>query len=348
MKPLTMIFTDIHLKESNYQEIEELLIKQGIDICKTNNLKQCFCLGDVFDSRISQKQVVLSSWDKILDHYDKAGIELICIRGNHDSSDYKSSDSFLKPFKHHPNFKLIDDIDIVRIGDILFGCIAYYDEDIWVERFDELIECIQDEKDSKDKLVCLGHIAITGSKHLGHVTENRLSLKIFDDFDMTFQGHFHDYQEVGEKFVHLGSLTQNNFGEDENKGFWIIYDDLTYDLIPSKGKKFRKIVIDLSATTLKQVNKIVKMFKDENPDNLLRVEFKGNQDELKSIDKKVYTELGIDVKMKAKEIEEISEEAEVSEIKTLTNSDIINKFKIFCEQNDYSYEKGLTILEQVL
>ena len=56
MKPLAMIFTDIHLKESNYQEVEELLIKQGIDICKTNNLKQCFCLGDVFDSRISHRQ----------------------------------------------------------------------------------------------------------------------------------------------------------------------------------------------------------------------------------------------------------------------------------------------------
>ena len=33
---------DEMLKESNYQEVEELLIKQGIGICKTNNLKQCF------------------------------------------------------------------------------------------------------------------------------------------------------------------------------------------------------------------------------------------------------------------------------------------------------------------
>ena len=90
------------------------------------------------------------------------------------------------------------------------------------------------------------------------------------------------------------------------------------------------------------------MFKDENPDNLLRVEFKGNQDELKSIDKKVYTELGIDVKMKVKEIENTSEELKTSKIEALTNSDIVDKFKVFCEQNDYSYEKGLTILKEVL
>lgn len=347
MKPLTMIFTDIHLKESNYQEIEELLIGQGIEICKTNNIKQCFCLGDVFDSRISQKQVVLSSWDKILDCYDKAGIELICIRGNHDSSDYRSSDSFLKPFKHHPNFRLVDDIDIVTIGNVLFGCIAYYDEDIWIERFEELIECIKDEQTKDNKIVCLGHIAITGSQNLGHITENRLNLKMFDDFDMTFQGHFHDFQELGEKFVHLGSLIQNNFGEDERKGFWIINEDLTYGLILSKGKSYKRLTINLEDTTIKQADKIIKSFKKENENSFIRVEFKGNQDELKSIDKKIYQELGIDVKLKANEID-TSDNIDISEVKALTNSDIVRKFKDFCEQNEYNYKEGLIILQQVL
>ena len=345
--PITIIFTDIHLKESNCQEIKNLLVNQGIKICKDNKIKQCFCLGDVFDSRISQKQIILSTWDNILDAYDKAGIELICIRGNHDSSDYTSSDSFLKPFKHYPNFRLIDDIDIVRIRKFLFGCIAYYDEDIWIERFDELVECIQDEKKGDDKLVCLGHIAITGSRNLGHVTENKLNLKMFKKFDMTFQGHFHDYQEVSETFVHLGSLTQNNFGEDENKGFWVLYDDLTYDLIPSEGKKFRKITIDLNSTTLKQVDKIVKMFKDENPGNLLRVEFKGNKDELSSIDKKTYQELGIDVKTKLDEVEIIDVETS-EEVKALSSNDIVKRFKTFCDENDYNYNEGVEILEKAL
>ena len=347
MKPLTMIFTDIHLKESNYQEIEELLIGQGIEVCKTNNIRQCFCLGDVFDSRISQKQVVLSSWDKILNCYDKAGIELICIRGNHDSSDYRSSDSFLKPFKHHPNFRLVDDIDIITIGNVLFGCIAYYDEDIWIERFEELVECIKDEQTKDNKIVCLGHMAITGSQNLGHITENRLNLKMFDDFDMTFQGHFHDFQELGEKFVHLGSLTQNNFGEDERKGFWIINDDLTYGLIPSKGKSYKRLTINLEDTTIKQADKIIKSFKKENENSFIRVEFKGNQDELKSIDKKIYQELGIDVKIKVNEID-TSNDIDVSEVKALTNSDIVRKFKDFCEQNEYNYKEGLVILQQVL
>lgn len=343
---ITMIFTDIHLKESNCNEIKELLIGQGIEICKTRRLKRCFCLGDVFDSRIAQKQEVLSTWDEILDAYDKAGIEVVCIRGNHDSSDYKSSNSFLKPYKHHPNFRLVDDIDIIEEEGYLFGCIAYYDENIWIERFEELKECILDQK-KNEKLICLGHMEITGSSNLGHVTENKLKPSSFKDFDMTFLGHFHDQQELNEKVIHLGSLIQNNFGEDEQKGFWIINSDLSYELIPSKGKKYKKQVIDLDTMTFKQADKLIKDLKTKNPDDYVRVELTGGQDTLKSIDKKVYQELGIDVKLKAKELE-VNEVEVAEEVKVLTNNDIVSKFKDWCKENDYNYKEGFNILKQVL
>lgn len=347
-KPITVIFTDLHLKESNFQSIEDILINQGINVCKEHNITRCFCLGDVFDSRISQKQNVLSSWGRILDAYDRAGIEMVCIRGNHDSSDYRSSDSFLKPFKYHPNFRLVDDIDIISIDKVTFGCIAYYDEDIWIERFNELMECLQDESGDAERIVCLGHIAITGSRNLGYVTENRLTLKMFQDFDMTFQGHFHDFQEVSENFVHLGSLVQNNFGEDEKKGFWLIFDDLTYSLIPSKGKSYKKLVVDLDNMTFKQADKVIKNFKKENQDAYVRVEFQGSKDQLEAVDKKVYQDLGLDVKMKMNEIEDASIDDECKEVKALDNSDIVERFKEFCTQNEFNYEEGLSILEQVL
>ena len=300
----------------------------------------------MFDSRIAQKQEVLSTWDEILDAYDKAGIEVVCIRGNHDSSDYKSSNSFLKPYKHHPNFRLVDDIDIIEEEGYLFGCIAYYDENIWIERFEELKECILDQK-KNEKLICLGHIEITGSSNLGHVTENKLKTGSFKDFDMTFLGHFHDQQEINEKVVHLGSLVQNNFGEDEQKGFWIINSDLSYELIPSKSKKYKKQVIDLDIMTFKQADKLIKDLKTKNPDDYVRVELTGGQDTLKSIDKKVYQELGIDVKLKAKELE-VNEVEVVEEVKVLTNNDILSKFKDWCKENDYNYKEGFNILKQVL
>lgn len=56
-----------------------------------------------------------------------------------------------------------------------------------------------------------------------------------------YLGHYHDYQQVGSNIFHLGSLQQNNFGEDESKGFWMLYDDCTVELLKSKnGNVFKK------------------------------------------------------------------------------------------------------------
>lgn len=346
-KPIAMIFTDVHLQEMNCQEIKTLLTGQGIDICKQHEINLVFCLGDVFDSRISQKQSVLVALDEILETYNKENIVVHCLRGNHDSSDYKSRDSFLKPYKHYPTFNLIDDIDCVRTENVIFGCIAFYNEDIWIKRFEELEERVSLEMKDNDKMVCLGHMAITGSKNLGHVTENSLNLNTFAGFDKVFLGHYHDHQELSDSVVHLGSLSQNNFGEDENKGFWLIYDDLTYELIPSEGKRYKKEVINLKETTFSQVDKIIKTLKKNNPNDHVRVELVGSQDELNSIDKEMYRTLGVDIKTKAVELEN-NEVETAEEIKALTNEDIIKKFEVWCQENKYEITEGVEILKQVL
>ena len=55
----------------------------------------------------------------------------------------------------------------------------------------------------------------------------------------------------------------------------------------------------------------------------------------------------MDVKVKSVELE--TEEVETAEeIKALSGSDIAEKFKGFCEQNDYSYNEGMEILKEVL
>ena len=164
---------------------------------------------------------------------------------------------------------------------------------------------------------------------------------------MVFSGHYHDFQEIGKNIVHLGSITQNNFGEDDKKGFWLLDDDFTYAFIPSTGKRYRKVTVNLENTTFKQADKIVKDFQKKNKEDFVRVEFVGTKDAISSIDKEEYRKLGVDVKVKSVELE--TEEVETAEeIKALSGSDIAEKFKGFCEQNDYSYNEGMEILKEVL
>ena len=47
-------------------------------------------------------------------------------------------------------------------------------------------------------------------------------------------------------------------------------------------------------------------------------------------------------------LHESTETSTAEEIKALSGSDIADKFKEFCRQNDYSYNEGMEILKEVL
>lgn len=340
--PKIIVSTDWHLKPSNLEEIYKLQ-EQEVQEANKLGITSHVWLGDIFDSRISQREETLRTFTKIIELYNTFGHKVYCVPGNHDKSNYDSETSFLDSFKYHPNFVLIDQLDFYQINGINCYFLPFFSNEIWLDEISN-----QQEQDHKNHIL-FTHIAFQGSRNNdGSLVESTIKPSMFENWGMVYSGHYHDFQELTENVIHLGSLTQNNFGEDENKGFWVIYDDLSYDLIPSQGKSYKKLTIDLQTITSKQADKLIKSFKKENEDAFIRVEFKGNQDELKAIDKKVYQELGIDVKLKATEVEDNSNEVETSEVKALTNSDIIKKFKDFCNQNEYDYREGLTILEQVL
>lgn len=340
--PVIIVSTDWHLKPSNIEEIYRL---QEQELREANKLGiTCHVwLGDIFDSRISQREEVLNTLTKIIELYETFGHKIWCIPGNHDRSDYESEESFLDPYKYHPNFTLISQMNIYKINGLNCHFLPFFDNDIWL---DEISHC-QREGNRKNSIL-FSHIAMQGSRNNdGSLVESSIKPSMFEDWGKVFLGHYHDHQEITDNVIHLGSLTQNNFGEDENKGFWVIYDDLSYDLIPSEGKKYKKLVVSLDNMTFKQADIAIRRFKENNPDDFVRVELQGSQDEVKAIDKKIYQDLGMDIKIKVNELE--SNEVETSsEVKALTSSDITAKFKEFCHQNEYNYEEGLEILKQAL
>lgn len=342
MKEIVGIFTDPHLKSSNTDQVIEA-VAQGLDFCVQKGIKNVFCLGDVFDSRVSQKEDVLLAWDFILDMFDERKVMLHVVRGNHDSTSYRSSNSFLKPYKHHPMLNLIDDIGRVKVGDINFYCIAYYDEDIWVERYEELIyEGIEENS------YLMAHIAFQGSTNNdGSKVQSSLKPSMFRKFEKVLAGHYHDYQEIPSNIMHLGSLLQNNFGEDERKGFWFLKENGDVELFSLQGVvNFRKIEVNLDDTTPKQAIAIIETFEKANPGCRLRVELTGDKPSIKAFDTSGLKTKGIDVKKNFKEVE--FEEEEVGEVRSSTLSEVKAKFEIFCADNEYNYEEGLKILEEAM
>ena len=59
-----IISTDWHLKTSNIEEITELQ-RQELNVAEDNGITNHVWLGDIFDSRISQRQDVLNAFSSI-------------------------------------------------------------------------------------------------------------------------------------------------------------------------------------------------------------------------------------------------------------------------------------------
>lgn len=340
-KNIAIISTDHHLSESNAALVKKLLLEE-LEVAKSNQITTHIWLGDVFDNRVAQREECLTTLNSVLEKYDKKGHEVICIPGNHDKTSYKSRTSFLVPFKYHPSFTLIEEITEMKIAGISCYFLPFFTDDL-------ILDSLKSITDSRMKPVLFGHFAVTGSKNAnGTIVESKLKQSDFDMFKRVYLGHYHDYQRVCPNIFHLGSLQQNNFGEDEKKGFWLFDADLNTTFIKNKrGQTFRKLTLDLDEKSEHSIEIAIKAFKRENPFSRLRVEVWGKPESVSAFDGVEFQKLGIDIKKKNKSIE-VTNDYYHACIKVLDKPAIEEKFTEFCEKNEYKEEEGKPILKRLM
>ena len=106
-EPIAIISTDKHLQEANALELLDIA-EQEIALAQEQGVDTVIWLGDIFDSRLSQRQELLTCLTEMIELYHEHGITLLCIPGNHDKTDYESDESFLTAYKYHPGFNLYE------------------------------------------------------------------------------------------------------------------------------------------------------------------------------------------------------------------------------------------------
>ena len=168
---------------------------------------------------------------------------------------------------------------------------------------------------------------------------------MFKDFDRVFLGHYHNAQQPTRNVFHLPSVAQNNFGEDEEKGYTVLYDDLSFETIKSDFKPYRSITLDAGTVTRDDIKSVVEDAKSEN--FYMRVVLTGTQEQVKGVDRKTLQAAGVNVKVKYDDVE-VTESQEQAVVKELSGTDIKDKFVKFCEANSYDVEEGLSLLNETM
>lgn len=336
-EPIAIIFNDAHIQASNEREVVES-VKHLLKYAKSKKITNLIFAGDMFESRSHQRQSELSSLDEILNLIHKAKCKLYLFPGNHDKSVYKSRKSFLDVCRHYPCVEFNRELKNITISDVSIDLLPFFSDDV-------LIPILKDA-DGADILI--SHFEMAGSTHLGRTSEKiAINKRLLKKWKKVYLGHYHNTHEISKDIVHLPSLRQNDFGEDNNKGFTVLYKDLSYEIVKGIFREFKKLSIDIDSTNPSEIKKLIKAH--ENSSGSIRFEFTGTKSKLDALDRAQFKNAGIDLKKKYEKKYDYDKDTVPPEVvESYDVNQIEATFKDFCEDKGYDHDKGKVLLEEFL
>lgn len=328
--------TDWHIEKDDRVDVRSLVIKQA-EIALELGLNRIWCLGDVFKSRIAQPLASLMTFKQILDDLHSLKVTLCVFPGNHDKVLLGNNESYLKAFADHPAIQLYDDITMTHQPNRCDYLLVPYFPEAYVK---EKLSAIA--LDSTRKNVLLGHFAADGAMNNdGSLVTSEVNQDILKRFDRVILGHYHN-----RNGNYMGSIAPRNFGEDNNKGFMILYDDMSVGYIDSESKKYITREIRCESADVKQLAKIEKELSELSKDNEVRLVVSGPKQFVESVNFKDLKDVKVVVKFD--EVAANMDKAAEGQIVEFKTDDIKNEFKTFCEENQLDYQTGMKYLSKCL
>lgn len=339
-KAIATFLTDTHLRESNLN-LNHSIYRQAVTHTKNLGLNRIFHLGDVFDSRQSQTiELLKDGFFDILEYLKTENILLHTIAGNHDRTDYSSIFSFLTTFQYHPAFKLVETFELVTLNtEIDLYLLPFFNDEVYNYYLKEMCDTFDISSCKKQKILGT-HIGITGSiMNTGVEFHGKVNDSYLNYYNKILVGHFHDQQQF-RNVCYIGSGLQHNFGERQNKGLTVLYDDLSIELIPLEFPKYN--TYHIKATDLKKSD--LKDLEEEKKTSNVRVFLEGSEEEVKAFNKQDLLKLGIKVE---KKVPKVDKKVIEQQVEKYDKSKLDNYFSEFCTQNLLEESQGIFYLNQI-
>lgn len=238
--PIALLINDIHVSKDNIAEFQ-MNWDEALEICESQGISSIIVGGDMWHSRSAQSLDILMAVRNAVIKATSKGLELTIAEGNHDKIDQESLLGYSHLFSEYPNVYVVDDYTIIDISDdVVLYVVSYFPEN---GSFANRIQALSEKLESDKKNILYIHEGIRGG--LATASDDELPASLFSKFDTTLVGHYHNRQKVANTNIeYIGSSRQHNFGEDEEKGYTILYDDGSYEFVKNEVN-LRYMVIDV-------------------------------------------------------------------------------------------------------
>ena len=324
-KPFALLVTDSHLDSFNTELINKFYL-QAIDICKKKKIENLIMMGDFFESRQALSIEVLLAANQVFSYLNESKLNLFFISGNHDQSrsDKPSYFSVFKPY--FKNIEFYEELKIKELSDLKLSLTFLPYKEKEFEQFYKEISDYFKVKVEDWKYVLFGH-----------QEANKIPIEIQIKYDKVFLGHIHDKENISDRTMYIGSAFQQNFSEDTNKGFTILYDDLSTSQIKFEFKEYVIQHIDLNVFDENQSKEFILKFKKDYPNKFLRVILEGFNKEV--TDLKIFCKQNnVDCLSNIQNMLDGEVYSEEISFKSLSDEKIKNYFDEFIEKETINQE----------
>lgn len=346
-----MLINDIHASKDNIAEFRKNW-DEALEICKTHDIKTLVIGGDMWLSRSSQTlSTIMAVRDAIIKATELYGLDITIANGNHDKVNLESIEGYNHVFSEYQNVTVVDEYEELTWvkNNLSLWIMSYFPENgSFIDRLKNVTSIIEDVKpdlESNHKNILYIHEGIRGG--LATPSDDELPANIFKDFDSVLVGHYHNRKHIpGTNIEYIGSSRQHNFGEDEGKGYTILYSDGSTRFVKNEvNQRYKVIEVDVADMDDDFMNLLAEIKADSRYKVKVRVNCKSAQSS--AINKQKLAEAG------ANKIELVTEQTEVmrTDHKSLTQkfdkSGIKEEYTNFCVQKSIDNQLGLHYLEKL-
>lgn len=294
------------------------VLNQILRYCNEHEIKTFLVLGDIFHTRGYISTFVVKSLHDVLEHFNKNGIEVVLLAGNHDQATKDYTITALSVFRGVA--KIIEKPEVYK--DCLF--LPYTNSS---EQVEELLS-----KHNTD--IVFGHLGVSGGTvgEEDYELNSELKPEVFKDCKLVLLGHYHKPQ-VLSNIVYVGSPLHINFSDSgQTKGF-VHYEHGKLHFIRTKYPEF--IVFGINDN--KDLQRFTELYSEDNfywIKNYTGKTLKLDKRNVRITDEKVDTQKFV---------------PRIVNIHTMDDTELIKQFvkQFKLPKSDKYIEYGLKVLEKV-
>lgn len=341
-QPIALLVNDLHVNKDNISEFNKNW-DEALGICKEYDICDLIIGGDMWTTRSGQTLGTLLAVKHALLKATSQGINITIAEGNHDKVDQEQEEGYSHIFTEYNNVEIVNDCSLLAWEGTphVLAVMSYFPEQgSFRKRLESFKQDIQKLKMGMSNVTLYIHEGIAGGLPGGFVSDTDLPTDIFEGFAQVLVGHYHNRTHIkGTNIWYVGSSRQDNFGEDANKGYTILFDDGTTQFVQNEVN-IRYVNVECGFSDLDSLPEY------SDPNCKVKLKLTCDETQSKLVDRQKLLDKGINrIEIITKKKEHDVSQSAVDE--KYDASTIKQEYLAFCKQEKIDSELGEQYLNKI-